>query len=157
MRRAGRQRRPSGARGGGAPCYPLRCEVIRSMVIERTVRPHPVVVMPPQLEFLTDVGQRKEYFHIQTFIPQPTVEGLDIAIFHRPARTDEVQVDAILISPRLHRPADEFAAIVHRDRDRRPALGDPGTAPAPPSARSASYPPGAAGIHRQHSKPAPVK
>ena len=64
--------------------------------MQRAVRPHLVVILAPQLEFFTDISQRKEYLHIQTLVPQPAVERFNIAIFHRLARPNEIQLYAIL-------------------------------------------------------------
>jgi hypothetical protein len=52
------------------PCgsLPLPREDRRRVVMQRTMRTHLVVVLTPQLEFFTDLGQRKEYLHIQTFV-----------------------------------------------------------------------------------------
>jgi hypothetical protein len=64
--------------------------------MQRTMRTHLVVVLTPQLEFFTDIGQREEYLHIQTLVAQPAVERFNIAIFRRFARPNEIQLYAIL-------------------------------------------------------------
>jgi hypothetical protein len=52
---------------------------------------------------------------VQAFIAQPSVERFDVAVFHRFAWPDEVELHAVLICPYIHGLAREFSAIVHRE------------------------------------------
>ena len=63
----------------------------------------------------------EEDLPIQTFVPQPAVEALDVAVLNRPAWPDEVELHASLVGPGVHGLACEFAAIVRSDRLRHAA------------------------------------
>jgi hypothetical protein len=54
------------------------------------MRTHLVKVLAPQFELLAHIQQREEHLHVQTFIPQPAIERLDIAILDWAAGPDEI-------------------------------------------------------------------
>ena len=74
--------------------------------------PHLVVILTPQLEFLPDISQRKEYLYVQTFVSQPAIERFYIAVFNWSARPDEIQLYTVLISPCFHRATVKFRTVV---------------------------------------------
>ena len=78
-----------------------------------------VVIMAPQGQLATGIGQGKKDFHVQALIAQPAVEALDIAVFDRLARTDEVQVHSVVIGPQIHRLTCELGSVIDGDRLRR--------------------------------------
>jgi hypothetical protein len=51
-----------------------------------------VVVLAPGRELLLRVRQRKEQFHVQTFISQATMKAFDESIFHRFSRPNEAEL-----------------------------------------------------------------
>lgn len=77
-----------------------------------------VVVHSPGGQFPGHLGHAPEQFHIQAFVPEPSVEALDIAILRGPAGADEGELDLVQVGPGVHDLAGELAAVVHRDRDR---------------------------------------
>ena len=50
-----------------------------------------------------EAGEREEDLDVQAFIAQPSVKRLDVTVLHRFARTNEVQLQAELIRPPVHR------------------------------------------------------
>ena len=56
-----------------------------------------MIVMPAELrKFLPRVVQRREPFHIQTLVPQLTVETLDESVLHRTAWPNDCRTHAFL-------------------------------------------------------------
>ena len=102
-------------RTGRRGSCPLPCEDRRRVITERAMGPHVVVILTPQLEFLPDISQRKEYLYVQTFVSQPAIERFYIAVFNWSARPDEIQLYTVLISPCFHRATVKFCAIVHQE------------------------------------------
>lgn len=58
---------------------------------------------------------------VQTFLLEATIEGLDLGVIRRFARSREVQFDPMIVGPLVHCLRDEFAAVVDLDRLGRPA------------------------------------
>src|ERR1700722_7633623 len=112
---AGRQLvcRPSRAQRCRARLLPRACELLRRTIGQCAMRPDLVVVLPPALELVTDVGKVEEGFHVQALVAQTSVERLDIAIFDRSSRPNELEPYAVLIRPRFHCPTSKFAAVVY--------------------------------------------
>ena len=82
-----------------------------------------VVVRPPAAELLLCVLQGQEPVFVQALGSKPTVEGFDQGVVRRLARTTEVKLDAVGVSPLIQRLRGEFGSIVHADRFGQPALG----------------------------------
>jgi hypothetical protein len=61
---------------------------------------------------------------VQALVAEPPVEALDEGILDGLARSNELEPDVGRILPRVHRAADELAAVVRRNRGRRPAPND---------------------------------
>src|SRR5215217_4902497 len=72
-----------------------------------------VVLLPPPPEFPLRVFHRPKPAHIQTFIPQTTIEAFNEAIFNWPSRSDEVQLNTVLHGPSLQNPSGELAAVIN--------------------------------------------
>ena len=69
-------------------------EFFRRTIVQGTVRTFLVVVATPAFQFFARVGEMEEDLTVQTFVPQPAVEALDVPVLHRPAPPDEVQLHA---------------------------------------------------------------
>jgi hypothetical protein len=78
-----------------------------------------VVVAAPVFQFFPSIGEMEKDFPIQTFVPQPAVETLDVAVLNWVSGPDEVELHTSIVGPGVHSLAGEFAAVVGRDR-----LGD---------------------------------
>src|SRR6185295_1694518 len=89
-----------------------RCKRRGCPIIECAVWPSMVVMVTPAFQFFACLIQRCEPFHVEAFIPQPAVEALDEAVFHRSPRSDEAELHARLDRPELHRTPSELTAIV---------------------------------------------
>jgi putative autoinducer-2 (AI-2) aldolase len=57
-------------------------------------------------------------------VAHPAVEGLDVAVLHRPARCDIMPIDAMILCPAQHRVRGELGAIVGNDHLRLTARAD---------------------------------
>src|ERR1700691_603296 len=81
-------------------------------IIERTVRLHVIVVMPP----LRDLGlrrpHRREPLDVEAFVAESAVEALDEPVLHRPSRADEAELYTGLNGPGFQRSAGELTAII---------------------------------------------
>ncbi len=93
-------------------------------VAEGTVGTDGIVVHTPGLDDLACVRQAAEPVLVQALVAEAAVETLNVGILIRLAGLDEVQPNAVGVSPRVERSADELGPIV-RDQDcRRPARLD---------------------------------
>ena len=77
------------------------------------MRPTLVVLLPPRLHFLPGVRQIIEPVHVETFVPETSVERLDERIVRRLSRPRELHGHAVGISPQINQPADELAPVAH--------------------------------------------
>src|SRR5262245_39600849 len=59
---------------------------------------------------------------VQTFLAQPSVEGLHLGVVDRPTWPREVELDAVLVGPAVHRLRDELRSVVDLDGARQFAL-----------------------------------
>ena len=107
--------RPSRDQRSRARGLPVAHEFFGRTICQGAMRSHLVVIKPPARKLLSDIVQIEEGFDVQAFIAQPAVKRFDIAIVDRLARTNKLQLYTILIAPRVHRPAGEFAAVVRRE------------------------------------------
>ena len=57
-------------------------------------------------------AQAAEPMLLETFIAQPAVKALDVAVLNRLARLDEREFDPVLRCPGVERPPPDFTAIV---------------------------------------------
>jgi hypothetical protein len=71
-----------------------------------------MVVLAPRFHDAAGVDDAQEPVLVEALVAQPTVEALAVGILDRLARIDEVQGDRVLVRPLLHRPADQFGAMV---------------------------------------------
>ena len=69
------------------------------LVAQRGMRPDVVVVISPQGQLPTGIGQAAEDFLVQAFVAQAAIEGLDVAILLRLARINVVPFDTVLVGP----------------------------------------------------------
>jgi hypothetical protein len=65
------------------------------------VRPFFVVIPPPSFDLIPGVIQAEEPVLVEAFLPESAVEGLDIGVVGRLARTGKVQSDLIPIGPEI--------------------------------------------------------
>ncbi len=73
-----------------------------------------VVIVVPQGQLAASIGQREEDLHVQALVAQSSVEALEVAVFDRAPRPDEIQVHSVLISPEIRRSARELGSIIER-------------------------------------------
>jgi len=76
------------------------------------VRSFCVVVDPPVFDDLPRLADACEPVLIQTLIPEPPIETLDVGILGRLAWVDEVQLHAVVICPGIKRAPSQFGAII---------------------------------------------
>ena len=81
-----------------------------------------IVVPPKRLDLLLRVLERREPMHVQTFLPEPSVERFDGGVVRGLAAPTEVQDDAVGVGPAVHRRADELGPVVAVDPLGQPAL-----------------------------------
>ena len=58
--------------------------------------------------------------HVQTLVPKPPVKILYVAILRRLARSNKFQLDAVPVSPLIHRPRIKSRTVVHSNAPRIP-------------------------------------
>jgi len=63
-----------------------------------------IVVLPPSLDDRSGMGQRMEPVLVQAFIPELTVEALDIGVLCGFAWLNQFQLYTMLISPLIESP-----------------------------------------------------
>ena len=71
-----------------------------------------VVIPPPKMQLTPSVGQGEKDLHVQTLVTQLAVEAFDVAVLHRLAGTDEVQIHIVLVSPVIQRLRGELGKRV---------------------------------------------
>ena len=71
------------------------------------MRPYPVVVLTPDLDFSPSVSQIGKPVGIQAFVAELAIEAFDEAVLDRLARADEVELDAAPVGPGIQRSAGE--------------------------------------------------
>ena len=86
--------------------------------------PLPVVVLHPGGDLEVGMREAEEQRLVQQFIAHPTIEALDIAVLHRPARRDVMPLHADLAAPCQHGIGGQLCAIVADDHARLAAPGD---------------------------------
>src|ERR1039458_1347920 len=91
---------------------PRFCKLHRRQVTQRRMRPDMIVVPLPVADLAPRVSQIQEPVLVQTLIPELAVEAFDVAILHRPARRDEVQLYSVLIRPPVQDLAGELRTVV---------------------------------------------
>ncbi len=70
--------------------------------------------MPGQVSILDAVKQ----LHVQALVSKPSVKTLYVAILRRLTRPNKFQLDAVPVSPLIHRPRIKFRAVVHSNAPR---------------------------------------
>src|SRR4030043_513712 len=80
-----------------------------------------IIVYPPPFDNIPGIFQADEPVFTKTLISKPADEALDIRIFYRLTRPDEIQLNAITISPFIQTPAREFRPVVQRYSPRQPS------------------------------------
>src|SRR5208282_3409582 len=87
-------------------------ELFRRTIVQSAVRAFLIVVAAPVFQFFPSIGEMEKDFPIQTFVPQPAVETLDVAVLNWATGPDEVELHTSIVGPGVHGLAGEFAAIV---------------------------------------------
>ncbi len=67
-------------------------ELVRRQLPQGTMRAHLVVVRAPRFDSLACIVETDERMLVQTLFAQPAVEALDVRVFHRLTRADDVEV-----------------------------------------------------------------
>ena len=75
-----------------------------------------VVVKPPSGNGNTGLLQRLKPVFVQTFIPERTIETLDVRVLSRTAWLNQDVLDAVLLCPSHECPASELRPVVSPDR-----------------------------------------
>ncbi len=70
-----------------------------------------VVVDPPVFDDFACFTDAREPVLVQAFLSEPAIEAFDVGILGRLAGINEVQLNALVISPRIKRPTAQFRAI----------------------------------------------
>lgn len=91
-------------------------ELVRGQVPKRAVRSTLIIVHAPGFDEGLRLGQRGELMHVQALITESPVKRFNEGIFHRFARSNEVELDASPIRPILQGARLEFCPMIHRDR-----------------------------------------
>ena len=79
-----------------------------------------VVVAPPSRDSNPRLSQAGKPVIVQTLIPKTAIEALDIGILRRLSCLDQLELNAILVSPLIQRLAGEFRPLVSTDCPRQP-------------------------------------
>ena len=82
------------------------------------MRPLFVVIVAPTVQLFLCVLGCPEQIHVQAFVPQLAVKALDVAVLHRFAWPDILDLDLVLMRPLIEGPATELWAIIAADRFR---------------------------------------
>ncbi len=77
----------------------LFCKFIRRQIAQGTVRPEPVIVLPPALYLLSGIFDGQEPVHVQALVPEAAVKGLDEGIVHGLSRPREAQLYHVVVCP----------------------------------------------------------
>jgi hypothetical protein len=82
----------------------LFSKLIRRQVTELAVRAALIVVEPPGLDNVLNLGHRGELVYVQTLIAQSAVKGFNQGILHGFAWSNEVELHASAKRPIFERP-----------------------------------------------------
>jgi hypothetical protein len=82
--------------------YTTSRELMGCQVIQRTVRPDAVVILPPCLDLIVGVGQGQERILIQAFGSEFAVERLDKRVVRRCAGATEVEFNVVEVGALIH-------------------------------------------------------
>ena len=74
-------------------------KLVRRPVAQTAVGPFAIVLISPRCDLRSGVDQIAKPVRIQTFIPQPTVEALHVAVLHRPPWLNVDQLNLPLLAP----------------------------------------------------------
>ena len=69
----------------------------------------------PRLDLAPSVVQRQEPMHVQIFVPEPAIEGLNERVVCGLTESGEIQRNFVHIGPLVKRSGDKLRAIVHPD------------------------------------------
>ena len=83
----------------------------RGLVTQRGMRPDVVIIVAPEGQRSAGIGEAVEYFLIEAFVSQTTVEAFNVTILLGLARIDVVPFDAIVVGPLQDSPAGELGTI----------------------------------------------
>ncbi len=75
-----------------------------------------VVVGTPCFDGALRVFERQKLMHVQALVAQPPVEGFNMPVVRRLARSGEVECNAALVRPGLERFGHELRAVIDGDR-----------------------------------------
>jgi hypothetical protein len=75
--------------------------------------PERIVLHTPLLDSLPGFPQTGEPFLIQTFLTEPAIEALNMAVLYRLAGVNEVQLDAISTGPNIQLLATKLRPIIN--------------------------------------------
>src|SRR5262245_55370251 len=96
-----------------------RGELSRWHSPDPAVRARLVVIATPLGDHSSCVREGVEIVVVQAFVAKLPVEALDVGILRGLARGDELEIDAMTISPSIKRPTGEFRPLVGANRSRQ--------------------------------------
>ena len=104
-----------------------RCgELPRGQVLQAAVRAFGIVIDPPVFNDLLRFADAGKPMLVQAFLPEAAVEAFNVGVLRWLAGFDEIELNAMIVSPSVKRTAPEFRAVVHDQNVRVSALtGDP--------------------------------
>src|SRR5579859_5558982 len=112
----GRRTVPTGVALGG--------KLLGRLVVQRTMRPHRVVLALEPPPFLLGIPLILELLALKELVAEATVERLADSVFPRAARCHLDRLGPLPRQPAGQRLADELAAVVVLDANRRPPRAD---------------------------------
>src|SRR4051794_37421315 len=71
------------------------CKFSWRAIGERGLWPAVVEIVEPKGQFAASIREAEEHLHVQTFVAQPSVEALDVAVLDRSAEADEAKLYAV--------------------------------------------------------------
>src|SRR5690606_2644401 len=74
-----------------------------------------IVVQAPVADLFAGMSKIPEPMFIQTLIPEFSVKALDVTILHRLSRLDQLQLNAMMVSPLIQCSASKFRPLIGSD------------------------------------------
>lgn len=74
-----------------------------------------IVVQAPVTDFLPGVSKIPEPMFIQALILEFSVKALDVSVLHRPPGRDQLQLNAMMVSPLIQCSASKFRPLIGSD------------------------------------------
>lgn len=79
------------------------------------MRSNSIVIQAPGFDLGLRILEIDKPVLVETFISELAVEAFDVGILYGPSRPDEVQLNAVLVSPDVKSSAGELGSVIHDD------------------------------------------